>query len=461
MTEETKTPVKLMPWEEEYAQKPGGVIEQLQEGAQKALQAVKSVKMPWDLDWKEKRLPGPSRSSSGKVGGESQAPAPQPSPLDFESVFSKLVKTESRGKHLNDKGELTTSSRGAEGITQVMRRTGEDPGYGVAPLKNQSEAEYIRFGRDYLKAMLVKFDGDYKKALAAYNAGPQSVDKALSTAIKKGGDWMDHLPKPSETKPYVNSILKEPSNVKKRNDRVQYEKGETVNNENPYVQNNSIRPSEAEISRTSLLKEASKLPEYGELVSFLAERRAVPDIKTGFLKENGEFRTPGFFKTNIPYRGAITVSNDTLTRDNKGDDFSSGTLVHELTHAAERQIRHMVEELKQKNKKDLSKSEKQLLDTFEKTAEYRRGGKDKGFSTYAKQLAIAIDKEWVEKNSDYRSTDEELMAFGVGNSSRKRRSDYNKTPEHIDPSIASVFMILLNQAHIVAKEHTKSKTQGR
>lgn len=68
------------------------------------------------------------------------------------------------------------SSKGATGLTQVMPATAANPGYGVAPMKDQSVAEQTRFGKEYLTAMLDKYDGNVEKALAAYNAGPGAVD---------------------------------------------------------------------------------------------------------------------------------------------------------------------------------------------------------------------------------------------------------------------------------------------
>src|SRR5690606_20870882 len=97
----------------------------------------------------------------------------------FNRVFSRLIQQESRGRHRSSSGELTTSPVGAQGITQVMPATGRDPGYGIKPIQNDSEEEFIRFGREYLGAMLKEFDGDYEKALAAYNAGPGNVRKAI------------------------------------------------------------------------------------------------------------------------------------------------------------------------------------------------------------------------------------------------------------------------------------------
>lgn len=127
-------------------------------------------------------------------------------PTRFDQVFDRLIQAESGGRHRSN-GRLTTSPVGARGITQVMPKTGEDPGYGIKPLQNDSEQEYRRFGRDYLAAMINEFEGDYRKAVAAYNAGPGNVQKAVAKAEEKGGDWAQYLPKKSETIPYMEKIL--------------------------------------------------------------------------------------------------------------------------------------------------------------------------------------------------------------------------------------------------------------
>ena len=137
-----------------------------------------------------------------------EAPSPQSS-SKFEQVFAKLIGQESGGKHTDKAGNLTTSSKGAEGITQIMPKTAENPGYGVTPPKDKSVAEYTRVGREYLQAMLKTFDNDYEKALAAYNAGPGNVNKAVRAAAAAGDatKWKDYLPKKSETLPYIENIM--------------------------------------------------------------------------------------------------------------------------------------------------------------------------------------------------------------------------------------------------------------
>jgi hypothetical protein len=88
------------------------------------------------------------------------------------------------------------SPKGALGIAQIMPATARNPGYGVRPIKDPTDPEEgLRFGAEYMRAMLDEFGGDYKLALAAYNAGAGAVKKA-------GG-----VPPFQETQNYVNSIL--------------------------------------------------------------------------------------------------------------------------------------------------------------------------------------------------------------------------------------------------------------
>jgi len=89
------------------------------------------------------------------------------------------------------------SGRGAAGLAQVMPKTAVKPGFGVKPLEDRLDpVESLRFGADYLAAMIKKYKGNMSLALAAYNAGPGTVDKA------KG------VPEFAETQDYVSTILR-------------------------------------------------------------------------------------------------------------------------------------------------------------------------------------------------------------------------------------------------------------
>jgi hypothetical protein len=127
----------------------------------------------------------------------------KPKPMsNFENLFSKVIQAESQGKHRDAQGNLTKSKVGALGITQIMPATGRDPGYGVAPLRDDSEAEYLRVGKELLQAYTKEFGGDIRKGLAAYNAGIGKVQKTIS---EHGEEWETKLP--AETKNYLSKIL--------------------------------------------------------------------------------------------------------------------------------------------------------------------------------------------------------------------------------------------------------------
>jgi hypothetical protein len=73
------------------------------------------------------------------------------------------------------------SPKGARGLMQIMPETAREPGYGVRPLQDNSDAENVRFGTDYLAAMLRKYKGDKQAAAVAYNGGPARGDNWLKS----------------------------------------------------------------------------------------------------------------------------------------------------------------------------------------------------------------------------------------------------------------------------------------
>jgi soluble lytic murein transglycosylase len=118
---------------------------------------------------------------------------------DFTRMANITVMSESGGRETNADGSTVTSVKGAQGVMQVMPGTNLNPGFGVKPAADNSPAERARVGRDYLQAMLKRYNGDPAKAWAAYNAGPGKVDDALSGA--EDGDWLSQMPQ--ETQDYV------------------------------------------------------------------------------------------------------------------------------------------------------------------------------------------------------------------------------------------------------------------
>jgi soluble lytic murein transglycosylase-like protein len=106
--------------------------------------------------------------------------------LDEDLLFS-VIKAESAAD------PKAVSRKGAQGLMQLMPQTAKKLGVDNAfdPRAN------VNGGSQYLHDMLVRFNFDLAKALAAYNAGPEAVAK------------YNGVPPYRETRLYVARIIKE------------------------------------------------------------------------------------------------------------------------------------------------------------------------------------------------------------------------------------------------------------
>jgi soluble lytic murein transglycosylase-like protein len=86
--------------------------------------------------------------------------------------------------------QAAVSPKGALGVMQLMPGTARTLGVDALDLKGNIEG-----GVTYLAQMLQRFGGDLPRALAAYNAGPEAVERF-------GG-----VPPYAETRAYVSAIL--------------------------------------------------------------------------------------------------------------------------------------------------------------------------------------------------------------------------------------------------------------
>lgn len=127
-------------------------------------------------------------------------------------LVSAIMMTESRGKRYGKDGKLLTSPKGAKGEMQVMDGTNTDPGFGVRPAADNSPEERARVGRDYLGAMLKRYNQSPELAAAAYNAGPGTVDDHIAKVgdPTKGEipilEFVKSLPF-AETRKYVKDVM--------------------------------------------------------------------------------------------------------------------------------------------------------------------------------------------------------------------------------------------------------------
>jgi len=122
---------------------------------------------------------------------KAELPISQP---QFEELVGRVIQQESGGD------PNAVSGKGAKGLMQVMHHTGFDPGMGVTPMRNDSPEENVRFGQDYLAALLKRYQ-DVPTALAAYNWGLGNVDEWVAGG-RKGK-------LPEETQTYIRNIVGE------------------------------------------------------------------------------------------------------------------------------------------------------------------------------------------------------------------------------------------------------------
>lgn len=98
-----------------------------------------------------------------------------------ENLIAAVINRESRGWNFGP------SSAGAIGPMQVMPKTGEE--MGVVADELAKWGPNILAGSRYLKLQLDKYN-DLEKALAAYNAGPGNVNRAIKNY---GDEWLSNL----------------------------------------------------------------------------------------------------------------------------------------------------------------------------------------------------------------------------------------------------------------------------
>jgi hypothetical protein len=173
-------------------------------------------------------------------------------------------------------------------------------------------------------------------------------------------------------------------------------------------------------------KKARENEMYRASEKYLQSRGQMPDIEVGrFMRD---IDNAAFTALNLPMgSGTILVNKDVIASDfNK--DIGPALLAHEITHAADRQMKQQAIEQRGKGTK--------FAEAFEKL--YGPEGRNR------LEPAKRADYEWTQGNRFYRSTPEEIAAHGVGAFSGPMLQD--RAPLHVDPTAATEFQILLDLA---------------
>lgn len=138
---------------------------------------------------------GGATVAPGVLPQPSQTPAPAAKPLlNLDTVMQGVWQTESGNRQHDGEGRTIRSPAGAIGVSQLMPGTAS--ALGVDPF---DETQNREGGKRYLAAQFEKY-GNWQDALAAYNWGPENVDKWIA-----GG--RDPAKMPEETRRYIPSVL--------------------------------------------------------------------------------------------------------------------------------------------------------------------------------------------------------------------------------------------------------------
>lgn len=146
--------------------------------------------------------PQPQKTSVSPTSAADAAAAAAAAPVPADSAYLDVIR-EAAGKYGVDPKLVSAvaeiesgfsqdaiSATGAVGVMQLMPETAESLGVNPYDAKQNIDG-----GTQYLRQMLDSFNGDVRKAVAAYNAGPEAVREY-------GG-----VPPYSETQQYVSSVL--------------------------------------------------------------------------------------------------------------------------------------------------------------------------------------------------------------------------------------------------------------
>lgn len=171
--------------------------------------------------------------------------------VDMDALLDALMIAESGGD------PKAVSRAGAEGAYQIMPATAADPGFGVSPMEgDRFDPKASRaFARQYLQAMLDRYDGDVEAALIAYNAGAGNADKFMAA----GRDY-DVLPQTMQTQPYVSKIMGQVEREDRRRD-FQMGGGRTISTTAPESYTERQRRETKERADRALASRFATVPE--------------------------------------------------------------------------------------------------------------------------------------------------------------------------------------------------------
>lgn len=106
---------------------------------------------------------------------------------------------------------VITSSANARGLMQVLPATAKGVAKSLGIRSHKTSDLFIpeknaRIGAGYLSQMLKRFNGNYIKATASYNAGPHRIPRWLPNQTISAPRWIESIPF-DETRDYVRAVM--------------------------------------------------------------------------------------------------------------------------------------------------------------------------------------------------------------------------------------------------------------
>lgn len=143
--------------------------------------------------------------------------------LRFPMLYTDLVQEQARSQGVQPEWILGVMRREsafkadaeshvkALGLMQLMPATAREVGNKLGmKVSGKSEilepATNVQLGSAYLSRMLSRFDGDYARATAAYNAGPGRIPKWAPESTIAADQWVESIPF-QETRRYVRAVM--------------------------------------------------------------------------------------------------------------------------------------------------------------------------------------------------------------------------------------------------------------
>lgn len=202
------------------------------------------------------------------------------------------VQAESGGQQFDAEGKPLTSSAGATGIAQIMPETGPEAaklaGLAWDEERFKSDPGYnAELGKAYSNMLFKRYSNDPVLALAAYNAGMGNVDKAIAKAgdPRSTGDYgafIQALPKPEETGPYVEKIIAKSQPKKSEEYARLLEIGQSIPDQT------TRKYYEADVQDWKNAQDAAGVARFDEASSIVAEQgmaRVPPQMLVGLPAE--------------------------------------------------------------------------------------------------------------------------------------------------------------------------------